>query len=149
MKHFNVLFLGIFALSATAYGSDASFDEVTKNIEGTMRGSLSSARMESYGPIKFDGCRFDYTVSGTYPSGGLYTIKFSDIDFTSFRLNNSKIGHDYTYYIVLNFDTQFRYKSEIDDIKVRSTVINVADEEGARSLFKEFSRLGELCGAKK
>jgi hypothetical protein len=134
-------------LSASAYGADASYEEITETIAATMSRSLSVARKESYSSIKFDKCTFEYTVSGTYPVGDLYTIKFSGMDFTGFNLTNSKTGYDYTSFIILNFDRPFIYKSGIKDIKVQTTVVNVANDDDAQTLFKAFSLLGELCGA--
>ena len=136
-------------ISTSAYGAVASYEEITKIIDSTMRSSLSVARKESYGAIKFDRCKLEYTVSGTYPSGGLYTIKFSDLDFTSLNVNNSKTGQDYTDFIILNFNRKFSYKSDIDNLMVATTVINAADNEGANTLFKAFSLLGTFCGAQK
>ena len=134
-------------MSAVGYSGAASYEEITKTIASTMRSSLSAARKESYGSITFDTCKFAYTVSGTYPSGGLYTIKFSDLDFTALNLNNSKTGQDYTDFIILNFNKKFSYKSDIDTLMVGTTVINAADNEGAQTLFTAFSQLGKLCGA--
>ena len=134
-------------VSTVGYSGAASYEEITKIITSTMRSSLSVARKESYSSIKFDTCKLEYTVSGTYPSGGLYTIKFSDLDFTALNLNNSKTGQDYTDFIILNFNKKFSYKSDIDNLMVGTTVINAADNEGAQTLFTAFFQLGTYCGA--
>lgn len=140
--------LSMLLLATVSYGSDATYEELTKMVVSTMGNNLSAARQESYGPIKFDKCTFEYTVSGVYPSGGLYTIRFSDMDIASLNPGNSKAGYDYTSFVILNFDKEFSYKSAIDDIKVRTTVINTADDAAAQTLFAAFSRLGKLCGAR-
>ena len=146
-KSISIVVAVLMMVSTVGYSGAASYEEITKSIDSTMRNSLSVARKESYGPITFDTCKFSYTVSGTYPAGGLYTIKFSDLDFTRLNVNNSKTGQDYTDFIILNFNKKFSYKSDIDNLMVGTTVINAADNEGAQTLFTAFSRLGELCGA--
>lgn len=139
----------LLSVSAIAYGDDElSYDDTVDLITEKMYSSTSDARKESYGSIKFDKCRLDYNVSGTYPVGDLYNIKFSNIDFSSLNYQSSKAGHDYTSFIILNFDKPFQSRSNSKEITIRTTVVNVADDEDARTLFKAFLRLGELCGAK-
>ncbi|QXE92956.1 hypothetical protein [Geomonas subterranea] len=114
-------------------------------IAATMMNSTSSARKESYQSVSFQGCRLDYTVSGTYPSGGLYTIRFRDLDFASLDAAGSKTGQDYTDYVVLRFQKPFSYQSLTDTLAVSTTVINVADREAAQSLLEASLRLAGQC----
>jgi len=126
-----------------------SYDETVKAIKETMTGSPSSARKESYGYIRFDKCLLNYEVSGTYPAGGLYDIKYSDVDFSTLNYQVSKVGHDYTAFIILNFGASFQSKGEPADMAIRTLVVNVSDDERAQLLFKAFLHLGELCAAPK
>ncbi|QWV94489.1 hypothetical protein KP004_04700 [Geomonas oryzisoli] len=114
-------------------------------IVATMSSSTSSARKESYQSIDFNGCRLSYTVSGTYPSGGLYTIKFQDLDFSALDVAACRSGQDYTDYVVLRFKKPFSYRSLTDTLSVSTTVINVADPEAAQTLLEGFVRLAEQC----
>ena len=126
-----------------------SYEDTAKSINETMASSISAYRKENYGYIKLDKCRLDYNVSGTYPAGTLYNIKYSDIDFSSLNYQNSKTGNDYTAFIILNFNNYLYYKANDNVIRIRTVVINVSDDESAQTLFKAFLHLGELCGAKK
>jgi hypothetical protein len=126
-----------------------SYDDTVYLIKKTMANSTSDYRKESYGYIRFNKCSLDYNVSGTYPVGDLYNIKFSNIDLTSLNYQESKVGHDYTYFIILNFNNYFKYHDNIKEIPIRTVVVNVSTEEKAHMLFKAFLHLGELCGAQK
>jgi hypothetical protein len=143
------IFLSL-SLSGNSYCYDGpSYEETVTAIKDTMTGSPSSARKESYGYIRFDKCLLDYKVSGTYPAGGLYDIKYSDVDFSTLNYQVSKVGHDYTAFIILNFDGYFQSKGEPADLTIRTLVVNVSDDERAQLLFKAFLHLGELCAAPK
>ena len=97
--------------------------------------------------MRFDKCRMDYNVLGTYPVGDLYDLKFSGIDFTSFNPSLSKVGHDYTDFVVLNFTKPLKRTDRSEDMMIRTVVINAAPGEKAQLLLKAFQHLGELCGA--
>jgi len=138
----------ILASSWSAYaGNGRAYNETVALISKTMAEKTSAARKESYGPINIDRCILDYQVSGTYPGGTLYDIKFSDINFSSLNHDQSKTGHDYTDFILLNFGTPARYRLDAADRSVHTIVINTADAESAKTLFQAFLHLGELCGA--
>jgi len=140
-----VLFL---ASNWSAYGGNGlAYNETVTLISNTMAEKTSAARKESYGSIKIDRCILDYQVSGTYPGGTPYDIKFSDIDFSSLNPDQSKTGQDYTDFILLNFGTPARYRLNAADRSVQTIVINTADAESAKILLQAFLRLGELCGA--
>ncbi|MBU5636705.1 hypothetical protein KOM00_08155 [Geomonas sp. Red69] len=126
-------------------GSPRAVQQTADSIAATMSSSTSSARKESYQSIHFDGCRLGYTVSGTYPSGGLYTIEFQDLDFSALDVAASKTGQDYTDYVVLRFQNPFSYRSLTDTLSVSTTVINVADREAAQTLLEGFVRLAGQC----
>jgi hypothetical protein len=132
----------------TAYGDSApSYDATVKLIRETMANSPSVERKESYGAISFGGCTLQFTVSGTYPVGELYTMKNSGIDFSSLNAQGSSVGHDYTPFIALNFRNSFHSKGDFRDIAIRTLVVNVSSDEKAQLLFQAFLRMGELCGA--
>jgi hypothetical protein len=61
----------------------------------------------------------------------------------------SKEGHDYTAFIILNFNKPFQSNDGSKILTIRTAVINVSDDEKAHTLFQAFLRLGELCGARK
>lgn len=126
-----------------------AYEETVTLIKETMLSSTSDLRKESYGSIKFDKCSLNYSVSGTYPIGELYDINFSNIDFSSLRQRESKTGHDYTAFIILNFNNYFRSKSDFKNTTNRTMVINVSTDEKAQLLFKAFLHLGELCATQK
>jgi len=133
-------------INCVAYSYDGlSYDDTVSLIKETMVNSTSDARKESYGNIEFNKCLLSYTVYGTYPVGSLYTMKFSNIDFTSFNYNMSNLGHDYTSFVVLNFDGYFISKYDFNDITTRTVVVNVSGDERAKTLLNAFTHLGELC----
>jgi len=135
-------------LSCIAYGDNKlSYDKTVQLISKTMADNTSAARQESYGYIKIDGCKLEYQVSGAYPVGTLYDIKFSNIDFSSLNKQQSKVGRDYTDFILLNFENQAKYRLNGVDKSVQTVVINSSDAESAKILFQAFLHLGELCGA--
>jgi hypothetical protein len=127
---------------------ELSYDDSVNLIQKTMANSTSDYRKESYGYIRFDKCILDYNVSGTYPVGDLYNIKYSTIDFSTLNYQASKVGHDYTAFIILNFNKSFQAKDQFKDLTIRTVVINVSDDEKAQTLFNTFQHLGELCGAR-
>jgi hypothetical protein len=114
-----------------------------------MANSTSDYRKESYGYIRFDKCSLDFNVLGTYPVGDLYNIKFNTIDFSSLNARVSKAGHDYTAFIILNFNNSFQFKDQFRDLSIHTVVVNVSTDEKAQLLFNAFLHLGELCGAPK
>ena len=114
-----------------------------------MVNSSSGIRQESYEYIRFDKCRMDYNVLGVYPVGDLYDLKFSGIDFSSLNPSLSKVGHDYTDFVVLNFAKPLTRTDRSKDMMIRTVVINAAPVEKTQLLFKAFLHLGELCGAPK
>ena len=124
-----------------------SYRETIGLIKETMARSTSVFRNESYGEIRFNACKLSYNVTGVFPSGGLYDMKFSDIDFSSLNANGSKTGSDYTPYLVLMFDKPFGYKEGSTDIGITALVVNVSGKNEARSLYRSFLHLGELCRA--
>jgi hypothetical protein len=126
-----------------------SYDDTVYLIKKTMVDSTSDYRKESYGYIRFNKCSLDYNVSGTYPVGDLYNIKFSNIDFASLNYKESRVGQDYTDFIILNFNNYVRYNDNVKDIPIRTVVVNISTDEKAQLLFKAFLHLGELCGAQK
>ena len=138
------------AVNGSAYGdNDLSLDETVQLLTQTMADSTSVARKESYRNIHFDTCVLDYTVSGTYPVGDPYTIRYSAIDFGSLNYQMSKEGHDYTAFLILNFNKPFQSNDGSKILAIRTTVINVSNDEKAHMLYKAFLHLGELCGARK
>lgn len=125
----------------------ASRSQVAEQISKLMGSSLSVARKESYHYIRFDDCSMNYNVLGTYPSGGLYDIKFSDLDFSALNPAESSSGHDYTAFLVLNFSKPVRYRTDSDDLRIQTVVVNASDDDSAKLLFGYFLKLGELCRA--
>ena len=142
-----VLFLSI--IGNAHCDNELSYDDTVKLIKETMANSTSDYRKESYGYIRFDKCSLDYNVSGTYPAGDLYKMKFSNIDLSSLNYRSSKAGHDYTAFIILNFNNSIQYSDEFKELKINTVVVNVSTDEKAQILFKAFLHLGELCGAPK
>ena len=126
-----------------------SYEDTVKLITQTMAASTSDARKETYGTINFTKCRLDYNVSGTYPVGELYNIKNHNIDFSSLNPQMSKTDHDYTPFIVLNFDSYFIVKDDFKDMAIRTLVVNVSTDEKTQILYKAFLHLGELCASSK
>ena len=126
-----------------------SYDDTVKLIKNTMVDSNSGIRQESYGYIRFDNCRMDYNVLGIYPAGEFYDLKFSGIEFSSLNASVSKIGHDYTDFVILSFAESLKRTDRSEDMMIRSVVINAGPDEKTQLLFKTFLHLGELCGAPK
>ena len=138
----------LFGCHGLALGEDAPpTSDLASFITSTMTGNTSSFRKESYQSAGFEGCTLNYTVSGTYPAGGLYTIRFQGIDFSTLDVASSKIGQDYTDYVVLRFDKPFTYASEIDRRYVSTTVINVNQRKAAQDLFDACQRFAAQCRA--
>ena len=126
-------------INGLAYGSNGlSYEDTVKTIKETMASNASYARKESYHYIKFNGCNLDYNVSGTYPVGTTYNLRFSNLDFTGLNPQLSKTGHDYTAFVTLNFNNYFHSKDDFKDIKIRTVVVNVSTDESAQLLFKAF-----------
>lgn len=127
--------------------SGLSYAETVRLISTTMASSTSAARKESYNYIRFDKCTLGYSVSGTYPVGEPYTIRFSGVDFSQLDLKGATAGHDYTAFVMLGFSKDFGYRPDTHEIRAHTAVVNVADDDGARTLLAAFRHLGELCGA--
>ncbi|QEM68800.1 hypothetical protein FO488_11950 [Geobacter sp. FeAm09] len=130
-------------------GNSLSQDETVDLIKETMVKNTSVSRKESYGYINFNKCLFEYKVSGTYPVGDLYNIKFSNMDFSSLNYELSKTGHDYTAFIILRFNNNITFKDDFKELTVNTIVVNTFDDAAAQTLFDAFLHLGELCGARK
>ena len=142
--------MALLAIGTAAYcDSGRSYDATVEVIQKTMIGSDSGIRKESYGYIRFDKCIMEYNVRGTYPVGELYNLKFSNIDFSSLNPAGCKIGHDYTDFVILDFDTYLKRTDNSTDMMIRSIVINASPDEKTELLFKAFLHLGELCRAPK
>jgi hypothetical protein len=138
------------SISAVAYCEDGlSYDDTVNLIAKTMTGSTSDARKESYEYVRFDKCVMNYNVLGTYPVGDLYNIKFTGIDFSRLNSQASKVGHDYTSFIILSFYTPFRSKGDFKDLTISNLVVNVSADDKAQILYGAFMHLGELCAAPK
>lgn len=150
MKLVNIILVIVFlSMSCIAYGdNELSYDDTVNMIRKTMSGNTSVARQERYEYIKIDKCILDYKVFGTFPVGTQYEIKFSGIDFSSLNFHQSKIGHDYTDFIMLNFNKPAIYGINGTDIPIHTVVINTFDDKSSKMLFKAFLHLGELCSAK-
>jgi hypothetical protein len=146
---FIAIIIVVLLINGNAYSdNERSYDDTVKLIKETMANSTSDYRKENYGYINISKCNMDYNVAGTYPVGDLYNIKFSNIDLSSLNYQLSKVGHDYTAFIILNFNKNFQAKDDFKDLTIRTVVVNVSTDEKAQLLFKEFLHLGELCGAK-
>jgi len=126
-----------------------SYGDTVSLIKNLMAGKTSEARKESYNYVRFDQCRLEYNVLGTFPAGGLYDIKYSGLDFSTLNYGVSKAGHDYTAFIILNFGSTLHAKDRDRDLTIRTVVVNVSDDENAQILYRAFLHLGELCGAPK
>jgi len=138
--------MALLLMGTTAYCDNAlSYDDTVELIKKTMIGSDSGIRKESYGYIRFDKCLMEYNVLGTYPVGELYNLKFSHIDFSSLNAAGCKIGHDYTDFVILDFDTSLKRTDNSQDLMIRSVVFNASPDDKAQSLLKAFLHLGELC----
>jgi hypothetical protein len=137
-------------VGSIAYGGEVpAYEETANFIKETMAYNTSYIRNESYGYIKIDHCALGYNVSGTYPSGGLYNITYSNLDFSSLNPRVSKVGNDYTPFIVLNFENYFQVKDGSQIRTIRTAVVNVSTAAKAQALFNAFLHLGELCHAQK
>jgi hypothetical protein len=142
-----IVFLSI---SGTGYcDSGLTYYDTVNLIKKLLPDISSDARKESYGYITFSDCTLDYNVSGTFPTGALYNIKYSNIDFSSLNYQVSKVGFDNSHFIILNFNNSFNYRMASDELTVRTVVIDAASNEQAQTLFTAFLHLGELCGAGK
>ena len=79
-----VVTIVLLAMQSIAYcDGGLSYEETVRLIKTTMVDYPSDFRKESYGTVKLDKCSLEYSVAGTYPVGDLYSIKFSNIDFSS------------------------------------------------------------------
>ena len=151
-NNFISLLIAFLFLSVTCNAyctNELSYDDTVNIITETMANSTSYARKESYGNIRFNNCILDYNVMGTYPVGDLYNMKFTNIDFSSLNDQESKTGHDYTAFILLNFRNNVQYKDDIKELTISTVVVNVSTDEKAQILFDAFLHLGKLCGAPK
>jgi hypothetical protein len=138
----------VVSLNGSAYGlNEVAYNDAVRFIATTMAGATSDARKESYNYIRFDKCKMEYNVLGTYPVGELYDTKFSNIDFATLNPRMSRTGHDYTAFIQLNFASPLRSKGNFNEMALSNLVVNVSSDEKAQLLFKAFLYLGELCGA--
>ena len=152
IKYFIPLITTILFLSFedVSYCSNAlSYEDTVKLIQEIMVDSTSYVRKDSYRYINFKNCILDYNVKGTYPVGTQYDIKYSNVDFSSLNYQVSKVGHDYTAFVILSFNNNIQAKEVVKNISIRTIVINISDYEKAQILYKAFLHLGELCGASK
>ncbi|MDR3578867.1 MAG: hypothetical protein P4L44_02765 [Oryzomonas sp.] len=152
MKHVNIIpvivAILLLSMSCVAYGDNGlSYDDTVNLIKKTMPSNTSVARQESYEYIKIDNCILEYKVFGTFPVGTPYEIKFSGIDFSSLNNHQSKVGSDYTDFIILNFDKPAIYRINGTDLPIHTVVINTFDDKSKTMLFNAFLHLGELCSA--
>ncbi|GFO61361.1 hypothetical protein GMST_36860 [Geomonas silvestris] len=144
-----VLLVQLFC-SAVAYAqADPTLEETARYLESTMAGGTSEARKESYRYVRVDACSMTYNVLGTYPSGGAYDITYQDLDFSALEPGESRFGHDYTSFVMLYFNKPVRYQQRGQELKIRTVVVNVSDDERAGQLFAAFLRLARLCSAGK
>lgn len=145
-----LVFLVQFLGSVVAYAQPVgSMDGTARFLERAMAGGTSEARKESYRYVRVDGCSMTYNVLGTYPSGGLYDITYRDLDFSSLDPGESRFGHDYTSFVMLYFTNPVRYQQKGQELKIRTVVVNVSDDERAQDLFNAFLHLASLCSAGK
>jgi hypothetical protein len=147
-----IVFIAVLLVSINGIAlcdAELSYEATVDQVKETMVNSTSDYRKESYGYIRFNKCILDYNVSGTYPVGDLYNIKYSAIDFSTLNYQASKVGHDYTAFIILNFNKPIQANDQFKELTIRTIVINVYDDEKAQILFRAFLHLGELCGARK
>jgi hypothetical protein len=146
---FNLALIFLIFNSVACNGDEFVYDETVTAIENDMAGAPSIARPENYDYIRFNNCLLEYRVNGTYPSGGHYTLKYSDIDFSELNIKESGVVNDYAAFIELNFNKSAQWNNGVKQAPVRTVVIIVSDVERANRLFDEFKSLGEMCGAKK
>lgn len=148
MKNTAKILLSVLLLFVNKTGyceSGMAYNETVDLIKNILPTISSNIRKENYNYIKFDGCLFNYSVSGVYPIGAPYTIKYSNIDFSSFNRHGSKTGADYSDFIILDFDAPFISKTDTNEMSCRTVVIDAASHEQAQTLFNAFLHLGELC----
>lgn len=132
--------------SKTSYCDNRlSYDETVALIRDTMSNNTSLYRQESYGYIHFNGCGLEYTVAGKYPVGTTYNIKYSNIDISSLNAQQSKISHDYTAFVVLNFDKYLDYNTGSNALKIRTIVLNASDDQATAKLLGAFLHLKDVC----
>jgi len=129
--------------------SSSPYDDTVKLIKELLPVISSNVRKESYSFVRFNKCILNYDVSGTYPVGTPYDIKYSNIDFSSLNYQGSKVGADSSYFILLNFNNPINYKTDSYEHKVNTILIDAVNNELAQKLFKTFLHFGELCGADK
>ena len=140
----------LFFVGKSCYGdNNLPYENTVNLIKKTMKNNTSTFRKESYGYIDFNKCFMEYKVSGIYPVGDPYTIKFSGIDFSSLNYSLSRTGHDYTAFIILSFNDNLKFKDDFKELTVNTIVVNTFDDESAQILFNAFLHLGALCGAPK
>ncbi|GFO68424.1 hypothetical protein GMLC_20030 [Geomonas limicola] len=144
-----VLMVQLFGSSVAFAQPAPTLEETARYLERAMAGGTSEPRKESYRYVRADGCTLTYNVLGTYPSGGLYDITYRDLDFSSLDPAESRFGHDYTSFVMLYFDKPVRYQQGGEELKIRTVVVNVSDDERAGQLFEAFLRLARLCSAGK
>lgn len=125
--------------------SGLSYDDTVALIKKTMANNTSSYRQESYGYIKFDRCGLEYEVAGKYPVGSTYNIKYSGIDISSINPRESKVGHDYTAFLILSFKSYLEYNTGSNSLRVKTIVINASDDGATQKLLAAFLHLGQLC----
>ena len=136
----------LLSMQSIAYcAGGLSYTETVSLIKTIMVDNPSDYRKESYGTVKFDQCSLEYSVAGTYPVGGLYNIKFSNINFSGLDPQEAKTGNDYTPFILLSFNDYFTSMDGYQELKLRTLVVNLSSEEKTEELFKAFLHLGELC----
>jgi hypothetical protein len=141
-----IVVVSLLSITNFAYcDSGSSYEESVAQVRETMTFHTSLFRQESYGYIEFDNCKLNYNVVGMYPAGGPYNIKYNNIDLSTFNPTQSKTGHDYTAYVVLNFDKNLEYRSTVNTLQIRTIVINVSDDQASQTLLNGFTRLGQLC----
>jgi len=138
----------VFGADMSSMQTAPSLRQTAQQIEKLMTGSLSEARKESYRSISFADCTMAYNVLGTYPSGGLYDIRFAGLDFATLNRSQCSVGHDYTPFVTLTFDRAVSYRTDSDDLQVHTVVVNLGDFGQAQALYRQFLQLGELCAGK-
>jgi hypothetical protein len=133
--------------TSTIASSDSgpSYEDTVDLIKKTLVSGDSGIRRESYRYLRFDKCVMEYNVLGTYPVGEPYDLKFSGIDFSSLNASTSKIGQDYTDFVVLSFGNPVKRTDNSNDMMIHTVVFNAGPAEKTKALFNAFLHLGELC----
>lgn len=155
IKHSITLIATFLFLSISGIGycdNGLSYNDTVNSIKKLLPDISSDVRKESYGYINFNQCILDYNVRGTFPAGTPYNIKYSNIDFSSFNHEASKVGdasNDNSNFIILNFNNSISYKTASEAFPVHSIVIDAATYEQAQTIYKLFEHLGDLCGSEK